>query len=335
VKAFAYVNATSEREAVAALKVDGIAMPLAGGQDLLSRMKDELDAPDRIVNVKSALDASISAAPDGGLKIGAAMKIVDLAEHAQVSKLYPAVSHAAMEVGTPQIRNQGTVGGNVNQRPRCWYYRNEEFVCYKKGGSRCFAVTGENQYHAIFGNTGPSHIVHPSSLAVPLVAYGARFRVLGPTGDREVAAADYFTMPTLQNVLKENVLADDELLTHVILPAPGNVKSGHDEVRYKASHDWPLAFATVVLVLEGTSGTSGNTIKSARVVLGAVAPVPWRSKPAEDALAGKPLNEETAALAGEAAVREARPMSGNAYKIQIAKTAVKRAIMQAAGIRTA
>jgi xanthine dehydrogenase YagS FAD-binding subunit len=227
VKAFAYVNPTSENDAVAALKLDGVAMPLAGGQDLLARMKDAIDSPERIVNVKNALDASITATPDGGLKIGAAMKIADLAEHAQVSKLYPAVSHAAIEVGTPQIRNQGTVGGNLNQRPRCWYCRNEEFVCYKKGGLRCFAVTGENQYHAIFGNEGPSHIVHPSSLAVPFVAYGAKFRVLGPNGEREIAAADYFTMPTLQNVLKENVLTDEELLTHVILPAPGNVKSGH------------------------------------------------------------------------------------------------------------
>jgi xanthine dehydrogenase YagS FAD-binding subunit len=328
VKAFAYVNATSEREAVAALKFDGIALPLAGGQDLLARMKDYIDSPDRVVNVKNALDATVTATPDGGLKIGGAMKVVDLAEHVQVAKLYPAVATAAIEIGTPQIRNQATVGGNINQRPRCWYYRNEEFVCYKKGGSRCFAVNGENQYHAIFGNDGPSHIVHPSSLAVPFLAYGAKFRVVGPNGEREIAAVDYFTMPTLQNVMKENVLADEELLTHVILPAPGNVKSGHYEVRYKASHDWPLAFATIVLAM------NGNTIRSARVVLGAVAPVPWRSQAAEQALAGRPLNEETAALAGEAAVKEAKPMSGNEYKIQITRTAVKRAIMNAAGIKT-
>jgi xanthine dehydrogenase YagS FAD-binding subunit len=326
-KAFAYVNPANEREAVAALKVDGIAVPIGGGQDLLARMKDYIDSPDRLVNVKS-LDATITATPDGGMKIGSAVKIVDLFEHAQVAKLYPAINAAAIEVGTPQIRNQGTVGGNVNQRPRCWYYRNEEFVCYKKGGSRCFAVGGENQYHAIFGNDGPSHIVHPSSLAVPFVAYGAKFRVLGPNGEREIAAADYFTLPTLQNVLKENVLEDEDILTHVILPAPGNVKHGHYEVRYKASHDWPLAFTTVVLTM------SGNTISSARVVLGAVAPIPWRSKAAEAALAGKPLNEQTAIAAGEAAVAEAKPMSGNAYKVQIAKTAVKRAIMQAAGLKT-
>jgi len=326
-KAFAYVNPANEREAVAALKTDGIAMVIGGGQDLLARMKDYIDSPDRVVNVKG-LDATIAPTPDGGLKIGSAVKIIDLFEHAQAPKLYPAINAAAIEIGTPQIRHQGTVGGNVNQRPRCWYYRNEEFVCFKKGGSRCFAVNGENQYHAIFGNEGPSHIVHPSSLAVPFVAYGAKFRVLGPNGEREIAAADYFTLPTLQNVLKENVLEDEDILTHVILPAPGNVKSGHYEVRYKQSHDWPLAFTTVVLTM------SGNTIASARVVLGAVAPIPWRSKAAEAALTGKPLNEQTAAAAGEAAVREAKPMSGNAYKVQIAKTAVKRAIMNAAGIKT-
>ena len=327
-KAFAYVNPANEKEAVAALKVDGIAMPIGGGQDLLARMKDYIDSPDRLVNVKG-LDNTVAATSDGGLRIGSAVTIVDLAEHAQVAKLYPAVAHAAGEVGTPQIRNQGTVGGNVNQRPRCWYFRNEEFVCFKKGGSRCFAVNGENQYHAIFGNNGPSHIVHPSSLAVPFVAYGAKFRVLGPKGEREIPAAEYFTMPTMANVLKENVLEDEDLLTHVILPAPGAVKTGHYEVRYKQSHDWPLAFTTVVLTM------NGNTIASARVVLGAVAPVPWRSRPAEEALVGKPLNEQTAALAGEAAVSDAKPMSGNAYKVQITKTAVKRAIMNAAGIKTA
>ncbi len=327
-KAFAYVNPANEKEAVAALKTDGIALPLAGGQDLLARMKDYIDSPDRVVNVKNALEATITAMPDGGLKIGAAVKIVDLEEHAQVKRLYPAVIAAAEQIGTPQIRNSGTVGGNINQRPRCWYFRNEEFVCFKKGGSRCFAVNGENQYHAIFGNDGPSHIVHPSSLAVPFVAYGAKFRVVGPNGEREIPAAEYFTLPTMQNVLKENVLGDEDLLTHVILPAPGTVKSGHYEVRYKASHDWPLAFTTVVLTM------NGNTIQSARVVLGAVAPVPWRSQDAERALVGKPLNEQTAADAGEAAVRAAKPLSGNAYKIQITKTAVKRAVMNAAGLKT-
>lgn len=325
-KAFSYVNPANERDAVRALSTerDKVA-PLGGGQDLLARMKDYISQPERIVNVKGALDASVTPAPGGGLKIGAAMRVADLAEHAEVAKLYPAMAQAAVEVGTPQIRNQGTVGGNLNQRPRCWYYRNEEFVCFKKGGNVCFSPAGENQFHSIFGN-GPSFIVHPSSLAVPAVAYGATFRLLGPKGERLVPASEYFTMPTLQNVQSENVLAPDELLTHVILPAPGAVKSGHYEVRYKTSHDWPIAFATVVL------GMSGNAVRTARVVMGAVAPVPWRSQAAETALVGKPINEDTAAAAAEAALQGARPLSQNAYKIQVAKTAVKRAILEAGGV---
>ena len=327
-KAFSYVSPANEKDAVAALGNDPEkVMPIGGGQDLLARLKDYVSQPDRIVNVKAALDATVTAMPGGGLKIGAAMRVADLAEHAQVAKLYPAMALAAIEVGTPQIRNQGTVGGNLNQRPRCWYYRNEEFVCFKKGGNQCFSPAGENQFHAIFGS-GPSFIVHPSSLAVPSVAYGATFRLFGPKGERMVPAADYFTMPTLQNVRTENVLAPNELLTHVILPAPGAARSGHYEVRYKASHDWPIAFATVLLTM------AGDTIRSARVVMGAVAPVPWRSQAAEAALAGKPLNEATAAAAAEAAVRDARPLSQNAYKVQVAKTAVKRAILHAGGITT-
>jgi len=326
-KAFAYVNATSEKEAVAALSPEfEKALPIGGGQDLLARMKDYITQPDRIVNVKTALESAVTPA-SGGLRIGAAMRMVDLAEHPDVLRLYPAIAAAAIEVGTPQIRNQATVGGNLNQRPRCWYYRNEEFVCFKKGGSTCFSPAGENQFHAIFGS-GPSFIVHPSSLAVPMVAYGATFRLAGPTGERLVPAADYFTMPTLQNVRTENVLKPSELLTHAILPAPGSLKSGHYEVRYKTSHDWPIAFATVLLTMNGA------TVQSARVVMGAVAPVPWRSTAAEQALAGKTVTEETAAAAADAALRGARPLSQNAYKIQVAKTAVKRAILRAAGIQT-
>ena len=328
-KSFAYVNPANEKEAVAALGPElGKVVPIGGGQDLLARMKDYIAQPERLVNIKSALSSAVEATPDGGMKIGAAVRMVDLAENAQVIKVYPAVARAAEEVGTPQIRHVATVGGNINQRPRCWYYRNEEFVCFKKGGNRCFAPGGENQFHAIFGNDGPSHIVHPSSLAVPFVAYGAKFRLVGPGGERVVDAGDYFTLPTRQNVLTENVLKPEELLTDVILPPPGNVKHGHYEVRYKASHDWPIAFATVVLTMNGT------TIQAGRVVMGAVAPVPWRAKAAEQYLAGKPLNEATARHAADAAVQGAKPLSQNGYKVQVAKTAVKRAILHAAGIRT-
>jgi xanthine dehydrogenase YagS FAD-binding subunit len=319
------VNATDEKQAVAALSPErGKAVPLAGGMDLLALMKDYVAQPDRLVNVKN-LDRTIRRTPGGGLRIGAAVTIAELVANADVVKMYPALLQAAEEVGSPQIRNSGTVGGNMNQRPRCWYYRNPEFDCLKKGGSRCFAVDGENQYHAIFGG-GPCHIIHPSSLAPPAIAYDARFRIVGPTGEREVAAADFFVMPD-KNIFGETVLAPNELLTHVTLPPPGGVRSATYEVRFKQSHDWPLAAASVALTV------SGQTIKAGRVVLGAVAPIPWRSTAAEAALAGKPLTEETAMAAADAAITGAKPMSGNAYKVQIARTAVKRAIMRAGGMK--
>ncbi len=321
-KAFAYVNAANEKEALAALVPErGRSLPLAGGQDLLALMKDYVARPDRIVNVKT-LDATVATAGDGGLRIGSAVTLAALAAHEGARKAYPALTYAAQEVGTPQIRHVGTVGGNLCQRPRCWYFRNEEFHCLKKGGPRCYAVEGENQFHAIFGD-GPCHIVHASSLAVPLLAYNARMRVAGQNGEREVPAEEFFVMPD-QSMFAENVLRPTELLTHVILPPPGNVKSATYEVRYKQSHDWPLAFATAVLSFEG------RTVTGARLVLGAVAPVPWRVREAERELTGKTINEVVADRVAQVAVSSARPMSQNAYKVQIARTALKRCILAAA-----
>jgi xanthine dehydrogenase YagS FAD-binding subunit len=324
-KSFTYVNAANEKEAVAALGTErGKYLPLAGGTDLLALMKDYVATPERLVNVKN-LDSTIVRMPDGGLKIGAAVTIEDLTTNADVRSLYPALVTAAEAVGTPQIRAAGTVGGNLNQRPRCWYFRNEEFDCLKKGGSRCFARDGENQHHAIFGG-GPCHIVHPSTLAVPAVALGATFRVVGPAGARDVAAANYYVMPE-RNIFSETVLHPNELLTHVRLPPPGNAKTATYEVRYRESHDWPLASASVVL------DTRGTTVRAARVVLGAVAPIPWRSQAAEAELAGKTITEQIAMAAADAAVEEAQPMSQNDYKVRIARTAVKRAIINAAGLK--
>jgi xanthine dehydrogenase YagS FAD-binding subunit len=324
-KAFAYVNAANEREALAALDAQrGRVLPLAGGMDLVGLMKNYVLQPERVVNVKS-LDKAITVSATGA-RIGAAATLVELIEHTALAKAYPALTHAAEEVGTPQIRNAGTLGGNVMQRPRCWYFRNEEFHCLKKGGPRCFAVDGENQYHAIFGG-GPCHIVHPSSLAVPLIAYGARFRVAGPSGEREVDAGEFFQLPA-DNLMGETVLRPNELLTHVILPATPSAKSATYEVRFKQSHDWPLALASAVLTMDG------NRVKSARVVMGAVAPIPWRVPAAEQALAGKTITEAVAVEAATAAVAGATAMSQNAYKVQVARTAVKRAILRAAGIQT-
>ena len=324
-KPFAYVNAANEKEAIAALGSErGKFLPMAGGMDLLALMKDYIAQPERLVNVKN-LDKTIAKTADGGLRIGAAVTIADLAVHADVVRMYPAIAQAAAEVGTPQIRNVGTVGGNINQRPRCWYFRNEEFACLKKGGSRCFAVDGENQYHAIFGD-GPCHIVHPSTVAVPAVALGGKMRVAGPAGEREVAADQYFLMPD-RNLFGETVLQPNELMTHLTLPAPRAVKSSTYEVRFKQSHDWPIATATAALDM------NGRTVRGARVVMGAVAPIPWRVEAAERVLTGKAITEQVAMEAADAAVQGAKAMTQNAYKIQIARTAVKRAIMLAAGLK--
>jgi xanthine dehydrogenase YagS FAD-binding subunit len=321
VKAFAYVNATSEKEAVAALSPErGKVLPLAGGMDILGLMKDYIAQPDTLVNVKN-LPSTIAVPAQGLTMIGAAARVADVAAHDALAKAYPALTYAAGEVGTPQIRNMGTVGGNIMQRPRCWYFRNEEFHCLKKGGARCFAVDGENQFHAIFGDA-PCHIVHPSSLAVPVIAYGGRFRVVGPQGEREIEADKFFVMPD-RNMYGETVLEPNELVTHVILPSQPNVKSAHYEVKFKQSHDWPVTMASVALTMSGT------TVQSARVVLGAVAPVPWRSTAAEAVLKGKAVTDQVAAEAADAAVKNAVPMSQNAYKVQLARTTLIRTIMKA------
>ncbi|MGQ0733576.1 MAG: FAD binding domain-containing protein [Acidobacteriota bacterium] len=321
---FAYVDAATEREALSALSRERQrVLPLAGGMDLLGLMKDFIVSPERLVNVKN-LDASIVPA-DGGLRIGAAAKLVDVFEHPAIVGRYPALATAAESVGTPQIRHRGTVGGNLLQRPRCWYFRNEEFNCLKKGGSRCYAVEGENQYHAIFGD-GPCHIVHPSSLAVPILAYGGRLRVVGPSGEREIDAGEFFQLPNV-NLYGETVLQPNELLTHVVLPAAGQ-RSASYEVRAKQAHDWPLALASVNLSMDG------DTVRAARVVLGAVAPVPWRVPAAERVLIGRRVSGVAAAEAASAAIAGAKALSGNAYKIQIARTAVKRAVLRAGGLDT-
>ncbi len=323
-KAFAYVNATTEKDALAALVPErGKVLPIAGGQDLLGLMKDYILQPDQLVNVKSLLSA-ITVPAAGVAVLGAAARLADVAANESLRSALPALADAAAQVGTPQIRNAGTVGGNLCQRPRCWYFRNEEFRCLKKGGPVCYAVEGENQFHAIFGD-GPCHIVHPSSLAVPLIAYDATLVVAGPKGERKVRAEEFF-LPPDRRLNGENVLEPNELIKQVMVPVGKNLKSAIYEVRYKQSHDWPIAFATVALTM------SGDRVEKARVVMGAVAPVPWRSTAAEKALEGQPISEATAIAAADAAVANARPMSQNGYKVQVAHTAVKRAVLKAGGM---
>jgi xanthine dehydrogenase YagS FAD-binding subunit len=320
-KAFTYKSARSEEEAVKALGPG--ALPLAGGTTLLNLMKDRVVEPEVLVNLKAIKGFDRIEAVADGLRIGAAVTLSSLLENPAVVKQYPAIAQAVESVATPQIRNMATIGGNLCTRPPCWYFSHDLFACAKRGNSNtCPAREGENEYHALFANEGPCVAVHGSSVAPALVAFGATVRIAGPSGAREIPLEKFFALPK-DNVLKENVLANNEIVTHVAI-GKGNTKSATYVVLHKESHDWPVGLASVVLEM------SGDTCASARVVLGAVAPVPWRSAAAEAALKGKKITAEVAVAAANAAVTGAAPLSQNAYKIQTTKAAVRRAVQMAA-----
>ena len=292
----------------------------AGGIDLLDHLKEHLIEPPRLVDLRSApwLDEIVVQA-DGGLRIGAAATLARVAAHETIKKAHPALAEACGSAASPQIRNVATIGGNVLQRPRCWYYRLESYRCLKKGGDVCFAIAGENRYHVIFGG-GPVYAPHPSSAAVPLVADGAAFLVEGPKGTRAVAAEEFFVLPE-KDPTRENVLKPDEILLAIVLPpAPAAAKSAYAEIRERAGFDWPLVSAAVSLRVDR------GLVADARVVLGQVATIPWRSTTAEKALAGKPLDAAAAEAAGRAAVVGAEPMSDNGYKVELTATLVRRVV---------
>ncbi|HEV8254521.1 MAG TPA: xanthine dehydrogenase family protein subunit M [Vicinamibacteria bacterium] len=295
----------------------------AGGIDLLDHLKEHLVEPPRVVDLKTVpgLDR-ITAEPDGALRIGPLATLAKVASSAEVQRAHPALARACGEAASPQIRNVATIGGNVLQRPRCWYYRLESYKCLKKGGDVCYAVGGENRYHSIFGGS-PSYAVHPSNAAVALVAYGASFVLDGPKGARTVPAADFFILPS-KDPERENQLEAGEVLTEIRVPAAGGARSAYDEVREKTAFDWPLVATAAVVRQEG------GVVREARVVLGAVAPVPWRSQRAEQALVGKKLDEQSAAAAARAATVGAAPLSDNGYKVGLVQTLVRRTLLSLA-----
>ncbi len=310
------------------LASDNRRIALAGGVDVIDLMKQDLIAPPALVNLKAlpALD-KIESASDGSLRIGALAKVAAVADDAAVRARHAALADAAAEAATPQIRNLATVGGNLLQRPRCWYFRNPDVHCLKKGGDKCYSIGGLNRYHAILGG-GPSYIVHPSNLAVALVAFGASARIVGPNGERTIELEKFFTLPSV-DPRRENSLAAGEVITEIIVPAqPAGTGSAYLEAREKQSFDWPLVSAAAVI----HRAPGSRTVRDARVVMGAVAPIPWRAPEAEDALKGAALDVTRARTAAEAALKNAQPMSDNAYKITIAKVIVRRAILQAGGI---
>ncbi|HUI56801.1 MAG TPA: FAD binding domain-containing protein [Bryobacteraceae bacterium] len=317
---FAYANPTTLQEALGQLGARwGEADVLAGGTDLISSMKDRLHTPKRVVNIKNIKELEGIQKTADGLRIGALVTMDELARNADVRASYKSLVDAAEGVSSPQIRHVGTVGGDLCQRPRCWYYRNGFGLLATQDG-KPLAPGGENKYHAIFGG-GPAYFVSASSLGPALVALGARVKLVSAKGAREVPAAKFFVAPKDENT-REIALRPDEILTEILVPGAA-VKSATYEVRQKMALDWPLAAASVALTM------NGNAVASAKVVLGHVAPTPWEATAAEKALAGKTVTAATAEAAGKAAVADAKPLSQNAYKVTLARVAVKRALLEA------
>jgi xanthine dehydrogenase YagS FAD-binding subunit len=323
-EAFEYARPKSTQEAVKLLAgAEGEALALAGGTDLISLMKDGVSSPKRLVSLQHLSELKgISFRGQSGLRLGAAVTLEDLIESPEVREHYPALVQAAEGVRSPQVRSTGTVGGDLCQRPRCWYYRaGFGLLAVYKG--KPLVPDGDNRYHAILGNSGPAYFVSPSSLAPILVALDAKVKLHGPQGARELSVQEFFVTPKSDSE-SEHALHPGEIVTEIQVPNPGDAKMAVYEVRQKEALDWPLAAAAVVLKLEGGS------VQSARIVLGHVAPVPWPSPEAEEALKGKAVDEDAAWEAGKAAMSKATPLSKNAYKVQLARVAVKRAILRAA-----
>lgn len=323
---FAWVNPGSIEEAVAALGAKGSVK--AGGVDLMDLLKERLVAPERLVNLRAVpgLDGLEDRAD--GLHIGPLVTLARLAEHPEVRRRYRALAEAAGRAATPQIRNVATVGGNLLQRPRCWYFRSEDFPCKKKGGARCFAQDGENAYHAILGNSVCA-AVHPSAMGTALLALGGKLRLAGPQGAREAPLEGFFVTPE-QDVRRENALGPQEIITGVVVPPPAaGASSAYLKQGEKESFDWPLA-EVAVLIERG----EGGRCKRASIVLGAAAPVPHRARAAEAALTGKVIDEATAREAARAAVQGATPLAQNGYKVKIFEAIVRRTILAAQGSAT-
>ena len=329
-KTFEWTNPANVNEAVKMLTVsapgdiDEAPRPIAGGQDLLTTMKDYTSRPVRVVNLKNIRGLNQIKVNGRGLTIGALVTLSELEEHAEVRKSFPGLAEAAHSIATPQIRNLGTVGGNLCQRPRCWYFRLEEVNCLKKGGSECYAANGENKYNAIIGG-GPSYIVHPSDLAPMLLALGASATVVGATGKRVIPLDKFFTLPSEGNIRRENVLKNEEIITEITVPASAvAARSTYLKFKERESLDFALASAAVAVQL-----AANQTVRDARIVLGGVAPIPWRVPAAEKFVTGKSLTPDVLAETAKIALADAKPLEKNAYKVPLAQTLVRRALAKA------
>jgi xanthine dehydrogenase YagS FAD-binding subunit len=328
VKNFTYHQPTTIQMALPLLDAEwGKTELLAGGTDLLDRQKEYVSQPEKVVSL-TALEGDfrkIVGAGAAGATIGAGVKLIDLAESKQLAA-FPALTSAAAQIAGPQIRNMGTLGGSLCQRNRCWYFRDEHVNCLLKGGKKCPAQEGENQYHAIFTSGHQCVIVHPSTLAPPLIALGATAQIVGPKGAREIPVEKMFQAP-VKDGQREHTLAPNEILVSVKIAAPAGLRNASYEVKQRETCEWPLVQASVAFALDG------KTAKNVRVVLGHVAPTPLVSETAAKALEGKEVTEATASAAGTAACEGVRPLSQNEYKVQLLRVAVKRAALLAAGAK--
>ncbi|MEA2708838.1 MAG: xanthine dehydrogenase YagS FAD-binding subunit [Phycisphaerales bacterium] len=323
---FEWANATSVAEAQT-LREEGTVFK-AGGVDLLDLMKERIATPKRVVNIREMTGFDhITPGDDGSLKLGPMVTLSRIEQDKFIRERFTALADACGHAATPQIRNMATVGGNLLQRPRCWYFRSEQFPCRKKGGEICFAQQGENQYHAIFNN-GVCAIVHPSAAAVALVALGATIELTGDKGaKREMKLEEFFILPNV-DVTRENKLQPGEILTEIRIPAlPKGARSAYIKQGEKESMDWPVAEAAAVLEMDG------DKCKSASIVLGAASPVPRRAKEAQTALKGESVTVELARAAAEATLADASPMTNNGYKIPLFTTIISRTILAAAGVK--
>jgi xanthine dehydrogenase YagS FAD-binding subunit len=325
-KNFQYAPARDAKQAVALLSNDWEqSRVMGGGTDLLDEMKERLVETERIVHLQPAAFGYIKNTRQH-IVIGATTTIASLETNPLIEQKVPGLTQAASSIATPQIRNAATVGGNLCQRPRCWYYRNIEYPCLKKGGSTCYAKEGANKYNAILGG-GPSYIVHPSDCAPVLMALGASVRIAGPRGERVVPLDSFFVLPR-KDVTRENILEPNEVIIEILVPQPAaGSTSTYLKFKERETQDFALASAAVAL-------TSRNgVVHDARVVLGGVAPIPWRSAEAEALLKGKKLTPELAQAAAVAALKPAKPLDDNEYKVPLAQTIVRRALLAAASAK--
>ena len=326
---FEYIAPTTVDNAVAALgKQWGQTELLMGGTDTVSLLKERIANPTRVVSLKNVEGLKGITKAGAGLKIGSMTSLAALADDKNVAKSFPSLVTAIEGIHSMQHRSMSTVASDLLQRPRCWYFRNGFGLLAKSEGGKALVPAGENQYHAILGNKGPAYFVNPSSLAPALIALGAKATVVGPEGSRQVAVADLYQIPSSDSE-REISLQPNEVVTEIMLPGGKNVVNATYEIRQRMLFDWPLAAASVALTMKG------KTVQDAVVVMGHVAPKPWRSSEAENALKGKTLSEAVAAEAGKAAVSAATPLSRNKHKVQLANIAVKRAVMRAAGMEVA